>query len=138
MEAAHGPTAVAGDVPARQLQLTLNLTRSCCDVHISVIIFIPLVNTVLCVAEQWIALPFQHCGFRGFFMETVLAANVTLMHSASGLQCIPGRVISMKLHPQEVLATKLKARHRKRKCSNSSAIHCSLKYGIVLSFILYM
>ena len=46
---------------------------------------------------------------------------------ASGLQRVPGCVISMKLHPQEVLATDTKSVSRNMQCLNRSTICCS--YG---------
>ena len=53
-----------------------------------------------------IAVPFKYCVFYGFSRK-LCSANVTLMLSAyvaSGLQRILRGVISLKLHPQEVLA----------------------------------
>ena len=57
-----------------------------------------------------------------FHGNCVLATNVTLTQSAciaSRLQRIPGHVISMKLHPQEVLATDAKSVSQKteQKCN---------------------
>ena len=45
------------------------------------------------------------CVFRRFSRK-LCSANMIQVPAASGLQCIPGHVISVKLHPQRVLVAK--------------------------------
>ena len=65
-----------------------------------------------------ISLRFEHAYFRGFSCK---------VPAASGLQRIAGRAISVKLHPQEVLAAKLSMQYA---CSKRSEIDSTLEVSI--------